>query len=364
MLTQCAPAQRPEREAAAGGPVLIRRRALLTTALAAPVLGGQIARAQDVLLAAARREGTLTWYNGYIGDTVAQDMAGRFERAFPGIKLVTIRSTSQVAFQRLRQDQQAGLHNCDVYSSSDISHFDSLAREQRLMPYTPANAARIDPALQGKQLYAEAQYYPALISMMALAYNSQHVSAADAPKQWPDLLDPRWKGKLAVGHPGFSGYAGTWALLMQQMYGDGFFDQLAANKPLVGRSSNDSVTQLNSAERIVAASPAYVAIESGRRGNPVVVNYPTDGALLMVSPAGIMADAPHPAAAKLFMEWLLGPENSTLLVQQGAVPINQDVPHATDQPALAAINTRRPTVAEIVKGIPEVAERWRDALGG
>jgi iron(III) transport system substrate-binding protein len=151
---------------------------------------------------------------------------------------------------------------------------------------------------------------------------------------------------------------------MQQMYGDGFFDKLAANQPLVGRSSNDSVTQLNAAERIVAAAPAYVAIESGRRGNPVVVNYPTDGALLMVSPAAIMADAPRPAAARLFMEWLLGPENSTLLVAQGGVPINAAVPNATDQPPLDKIVMKRPTVAEIVKGIPEVTDKWRDAMGG
>jgi iron(III) transport system substrate-binding protein len=326
-------------------------------------MGGQ-ARAQSSLLDAARREGGLSWYNGYIGDTIAQDMVARFERAYPGVKLSTVRSTSQVAFQRLRQDQAAGLHNCDVYSSSDISHFDDLAREKRLLAYTPAAAANIHPALQGKALYVDGQYYPALISMMALAYNSKHVTAAEAPKAWPDLLDPKWRGKLAVGHPGFSGYAGTWALLMQQVYGDGFFDKLAANQPLVGRSSNDAVTQLNAAERIVAAAPAYVAIESGRRGNPVVVNYPTDGALLMVSPAAIMADAPRPAAARLFMEWLLGPENSTLLVAQGGVPINAAVPNATDQPPLDRIVMKRPTVAEIVKGIPEVTDKWRDAMGG
>lgn len=341
----------------------MHRRTLLTAALATPLLT-TAAHAQNSLLDEARREGALSWYNGYMGDTVAQDMVARFERAHPGIRLSTIRSTSQIAFQRLRQDQGAGLHNCDVYSSSDISHFDDLARERRLLAYTPANAASIDPALQNKQLYVDGQYYPALISMMALAYNTRHVTAPDSPKAWPDLLDPRWRGKLAVGHPGFSGYAGTWAVLMHQLYGDAFFDRLAANEPLVGRSSNDSVTQLNAAERIVAAAPAYVAIESGRRGNPVAVNYPTDGALLMVSPAAILADAPHPAGAKLFMEWLLGPENSTLLVQQGAVPINRTVPNAADQPALATIATKRPTVAEIVRGIPDVTERWRDALGG
>lgn len=339
----------------------MHRRILLAASLAAIATP---ALAQDALFEAAKKEGSLTWFNGYIGDTIAQDMVGRFERAHPGVKLNTIRSTSQVAFQRLRQDQQAGLHNCDVYSSSDISHFDDLQREKRLLPFTPANAAKFDPALRNKSLWVDGQYYPALISMMALAYNSRHVTAAEAPKNWPDLLNPKWRGKVAVGHPGFSGYAGTWALLMQQMYGEGFFDKLAANKPLVGRSSNDSVTQLNAAERIVAASPAYVAIESGRRGNPIVVNYPKDGALLMVSPAGIMADAPRPAAAKLFMEWLIGPENSALLVQQGGVRLNTDAVNATDQPPLSDIVTKRPTVAEIVKGIPDVTERWRDALGG
>ena len=77
-----------------------------------------------------------------------------------------------------------------------------------------------------------------------------------------------------------------------------------------------------------------------------------------------MADAPHPAAAKLFMEWLLGPENSALLVQQGGVRLNTEAANATDQPALADIATKRPTVEQIVKGIPDVTEKWRDALGG
>ena len=340
----------------------MHRRTLLAglaALTAAPAL------AQDAgLVDAARKEGSLTWINGYMGDTVAQEMVARFERTYPGVKLNTIRSTSQVAFQRLRQDQQAGLHNCDVYSSSDIAHFAQLSGEKRLLPYTPANAAKLDPALRGKSLWVDGQYYPALISMMALAYNTKQVTAAAAPKKWPDLLDNKWKGKLTLGHPGFSGYSGTWALLMQQLYGDGFFDKLSANDPLVGRSANDAVTQLNSGERVVAAAPAYVAIESGRRGNPVAVIYPTDGALLMVSPAAIMADAPHPAAAKLFMEWLLGPENSSLLVQQGGVRLNTEAANATDQPALAAIVTKRPTVEQIVKGIPDVTERWRDALGG
>ena len=340
--------------------MLATRRAVLLGCAAS--IMGRSARAQPSgLLAAATQEGTVSWYNGYIGDTVAQDMLARFERSHPGVKVQALRSTSQVAYQRLLQDQKAGLRNCDVYSSSDISHFDALSRQHRLMAYTPANAARINPAFRA--LYEDGAYYPALISMMALGYNTARVPEADAPRNWPDLLLPRWKNQAAMGHPGFSGYAGTWALLMQQMYGDGFIPALARNNPLIGRSSNDSVTQLVSGERIVAAVPAYVAIEAARRGNPIRVVYPTDGALLMVSPAGIMADAPHPNAAKLFMEWLLGPENSALLVAQGAEPINTDVPPAPGQPPIDTIRTRRPALREIVDGIPAVAETWRDAFG-
>ena len=337
---------------------LTRRTTLLALAAAA----SSPARAQDALIADAEREGQLTFYNGTFGDTIGQDMVARFQARYPRVKLQLVRATAQVVYQRLLQDRSSGMRNCDVFSSSDISHFDQLMKQKRLLAWTPPNAANINPAL--KQLYVEGQYYPALISMMALAYNTDKVTAAEAPRNWPDLLDPKWKNKGAVGHPGFSGYAGTWAVLMTQLYGDGFIDKLARNNLLVGRSSNDSVTQLNSAERIVAAAPAYVAFESAARGNPIRVVYPTDGALLMSSPIAILADAPHPAAAKLFLEWFLGPEVSKLLVAQGAEPLNTSVSPGPGQTPLADVKTRRPSLDEIVAGIPRVTELWRDAFGG
>ena len=337
----------------------ITRRTALAGAAATAL--ATAARAQDALVAEAERDGSLTFYNGTFGDTVGQEMVGKFQARYPRVKVQLLRATAQVVYQRLLQDRQSGMRNCDVYSSSDISHFDQMTKQKRLLAWTPPNAAKIYPAF--KQLYVEGQYYPALISMMALAYNTQKVTAAEAPKNWPDLLDPKWKNQGAVGHPGFSGYAGTWAVLMTQMYGDGFIDKLAKNNPLVGRSSNDSVTQLNSAERIVAASPAYVALESASRGNPIKVVYPTDGALLMVSPIAIVADAPKPAAAKLFLDWFLGEENSRILVAQGAEPLNTGVQPGAGQAPIDTVKTRRPTVDEIVKGIPEMTERWRDAFG-
>ena len=77
---------------------------------------------------------------------------------------------------------------------------------------------------------------------------------ADAPKNWTDLLDPKWKDKIALGHPGFSGYVGTWAVTLRKLYGWDFFEKLAKNNPQVGRSINDTVTMLNAGESVVAGS--------------------------------------------------------------------------------------------------------------
>ena len=86
-----------------------------------------------------------------------------------------------------------------------------------------------------------------------ISYNTSKVKAEDSPKAWTDLLDPKWKGKVSTGHPGFSGYVGTWVLMMKKLYGWDYFDNLEKNKPQIGRSINDTVTALNSGERLVAA---------------------------------------------------------------------------------------------------------------
>jgi len=84
---------------------------------------------------------------------------------------------------------------------------------------------------------------------VTITYNNSLVAEKDAPKNWPDLLDPRWKDKVAIGHPAFSGYVGTWVVLMRKLYGWQYFEKLEKNKPQIGRSINDTVTMLNAKER-------------------------------------------------------------------------------------------------------------------
>jgi iron(III) transport system substrate-binding protein len=80
-------------------------------------------------------------------------------------------------------------------------------------------------------------------------------------------------------------------------------------------------------------------------------------------PSGIPARAPHPNAAKLFMEWLMGERYSKLIARDGSEPLREGVAPRKDEPPLATIKSITVTVDEIRKGVPEVIEQWRETFG-
>src|SRR3546814_6000665 len=91
---------------------------------------------------------------------------------------------------------------------------------------------------------------------MCIVYNTEQVTEAEAPKHWPDLLEPNWKGKVAIGHPGFSGYVGIWTVKMRELSGWAFFAKMAAPDPRLGRSPIAAVTNTPSGEPIAGLWPS------------------------------------------------------------------------------------------------------------
>ena len=98
-------------------------------------------------------------------------------------------------------------------------------------------------------------------------------------------------------------------------------------------------------------------------GNPLAVVYPSDGAVLIISPSAIMKGTKHPNAAKLFMEYLYTIEASKINAKHFGIPMRPEVPSPPGAKPINEIKVIRPTVAEVDKGIPEVIEQWRDTFG-
>ena len=350
----------------------IKRRQLLggTAVLAAAALLPERAAFAQAMPAherqlheAAQREGEITWYTGQLQAEPSEAIGRAFTERFPGVKCNVVRTTSQVAFQRLSQDARARVAQCDVFSSTDYSHFTFLKREGRLMPYKPVNAAGM---VKGARDAADpdGHFQVTYLALYLLARRADRLSETEAPKSWRELTDPKWRDKLAIGHPGFSGAIGNWAIMMRKAYGEGYFRELERNKPQIGRSAGDPVTTLNGGERLVGvAVPSAAALFSASRGNPLSLIYPTDGTLMVPSPSAAIANAPRPNAAKLFMEFMTSPAYSAATRPFFAESLRPEVPPPEGSRPLDEITLISPTPEQVETEMTEVKEIWRDIFG-
>lgn len=341
---------------------LLLALATLVLCLAMPARSAEMSPHEAALYEAARKEAAVTWFASAVTGDVAEIAAKAFEARYPGIKANVVRATGQVVFQRVMQDQKVGVANCDVLNSTDISHFLFLKQKGLLAKYVPENAAKVGAAY--RDIDPDGFYFVTSALPDVIAYNTDQVKPADVPKRWTDLTDPKWKNKVVTAHPAFSGAMGAWVVQMRKMYGWDYFKKLEANKPQVGRSLADPATVLSSGERAVGVAAVEPVLRAARKGNPVAVVYPEDGTLLVLSPSGILANAPHPNAAKLFMEFLLGVEYAQVMAEQISVPLRPEVPLPAGLKSMDEVTTIRPTEQEVEAGVPEIKELWRDTFGG
>jgi iron(III) transport system substrate-binding protein len=336
---------------------------LTRRALAAAALLPAVARADTgALEEGARREGGLTWYTAQTDGETAELMGRRFTARYPGVKVTVVRTTAQVGFERLSAEIKNKTLECDVFSTTDPGQDEILKQKGLLARYVPQNDAALTPVFQAFD--KDGYYHTTSGGLVLIAINTDKLKPGEAPKSWPDLLAPRWNRQIAVGHPGFSGFVGTWVLAMRKLYGWTYFESLEKNRPQVGRSIIDTTTMLTAGERSVGASSATATLHAVDKGNPLAVIYPADGTLLIVAASAVMANAPHPNAARLFMEFLQSEEVARISVEQRAESLRPEVVSLPGAKPFTDIKTFQLTVAETLTGIPEVIEQWRDTFGG
>jgi len=330
---------------------------LVAASLPALAQSGQ----EKQLYAAAKKEGTLTWYSGVLDQALCEKVGKAFTAKYPGIQVDATKTTSQVAFQRLLQDLKAGQVQSDVFTSTDASHLVFLKEKGELVKFVPENADQVAEAFQ--KIDPDGYYHITWASLAAIVYNTAKVKEAEAPKNWPDLLDPKWKGQVAVGNPSFSGMVGVWTIALAKLYGWDFFNKLNAQKPQVGRSIDDAVTVLNSGERLVALGSASTALRNAAKGNPLAVVYPTDGAVAVVAPSAIIKGSKSQNAGKLFLNFMLSAEYSKLLAAEFEQVLRPDVPPAPGAKPLAEVKVISPSVDEITQQMPATKEKWKEIFG-
>jgi iron(III) transport system substrate-binding protein len=329
---------------------------VLGFALAAPAF------AQDPkLVEAAKKEGKVVWYTSLVLPS-AERVAKLFETAYPGIKVEVHRTGSQRILQRVMQELTANIKNADVIHTSDAGHFVLLKEKKLLMQYTPAGVEKFPAGFKDRDGY----YYGLRATVNAIVYNTRLVSAAEAPKSWKDLLDPKWRGKMVTAHPGYSGVIATHVLaLLHAQGGWDYFKTLAQNRLMIVQSANDPATTVASGERVVAVNGGeYSAYQLKKKGNPIEIVYPKEGVPLVVSPTAITSFAPHPSAARLFTDFTFTRECQQVMADsEGLYTGHPEVTYPADKPKLTDLKLLSVDAEELEKRNEEIKKRFVELFG-
>jgi iron(III) transport system substrate-binding protein len=346
------------------------RRAALKTLLGSAALvavarqvgaapeAGEVAPA---LVAAAEKEGAVTFVTA-ADIALAQKIANAFEAKYPAIKVAAERNGSERIFQRLDQEYASGIYRVDVVDSADAAHFIVWKRNGWLAPYVPAEVARHWPEDE-RDPDGMFQTFRASLSIMGM--NTRLVRPEDAPKSYQDLLDPKWRGKLVKGHPGYSGTIATTTYLLAQHFGWSYLEQLAKQRVMQVQSATEPPKKIALGERAVMVEGSdYVLYDQRDKGSPVEAIYPIEGTPIIPIPTAVMAKAPHPNAARLFQSFLYTLEAQQMLVDVGNSRAFH--PQAREKPGrktLAELALWRADPAALLDAYEEVRRKYTEIFG-
>lgn len=317
---------------------------------------------EQELYKAAKAEGSLTWYTSQSSTDRSEAHCALFTTRYPDVKCNVVRATSQVIFQRLMQEIQAKSVHADVLSSNSEADFIILKKQGALVSYKPENLKYAEPSIRDMG-DKDGYWITSNVAPLGIGYNTKLVKPEDAPKTWSDLLDPKWKNQVAIGHPGFSGSVGIWTAAMLELYGREYFEKMAKNNPQIGRSVLDGLNLVISGERKLALVPLNNAEDQGRNGAPIAVVYPTDGSLLPPSGSAVLKSAPHPNAARLFLDFALSKEASQVLVDEMRFPLRADTPQPKGIPAFSSLKLLTIPSEIVIDRVNKAKETFRDVFG-
>ncbi|HEX4781083.1 MAG TPA: extracellular solute-binding protein [Usitatibacter sp.] len=331
--------------------------ALAALAIAAPAAAQE---STPAMVAAATKEGKVVWYAS-VDVKVAEEVAKAFKAAYPGIEVEVERSGSERVLQRINQEYQSGIHNVDIVNSSDASHFLFWKQQKWLAPHTPPDVKKF--AAQYKD--PEGYYATWRASLSCMAYNTNIVKEADAPKGYKDLLDPKWKGKLTKAHPGYSGTALTGTYALVKVLGWGYFESLAKQGVQQLQSTTATPKSIASGERavMVDGNEYNVFIEMNKK-SPVKPIYAAEGTPFISSPTGIFAQAPHPNAARLFENFIYTAKIQQLLVDVGGQrSAHPDVKEPAGRTPLSQIKLLPDDPAGMMPQVADIKKKYAAIFG-
>jgi iron(III) transport system substrate-binding protein len=267
----------------------------------------------DALIKGAKAEGEVTWYSSS-PDTQNHRVADAFFKKY-GVKAQIIRLSSTPLQQRYAAEATAGNIAADVVVNAGNSV--PYAEEGIKNGWVESISAAGIPVIKSGEYPAKYNMGPTAIVQITpwlIGYNTEKVQGADIPRDWRDLLKPKFKGQYIMPDPRVSdAYLDVLALLLDR-YGEPFFNELRAQNIRLAAQGSSAIQALGAGEGLVVGPTTSANVMTVKaKGAPVNMVAPdlTSGVELQVMLTA-RAKARHPNAARLFANYVLSREGNTV----------------------------------------------------
>lgn len=304
-------------------------------------------------MAAAKKEGAVTWYTSTPVAT-AQRIANLFQEA-TGIKVELFRSGGSAVLRRFLQEIDARRVVADVMTISDPAAASALIKRELLVPFRPRNFDKIRDELKDPRGYHIAQRLN-LVGIIARADKN-----IELPRNWTDLTQPRYKGLMVMPDPSYTAIQLMVVGTLSQRYGWDFYHKLRANDIMIVQSHQQVSDTLTRGERLIAAEGAdQYAWKDRKAGHKIQTIWPSDGAFAIAAPTVIIKGSPHPHAARALAEFMISDTVQKLFPGEGIYAARSDVEPPPGNPPLGQLKLMTVDYGYIEKESKNLKNRFNE----
>ena len=271
------------------------------------------------IIAAAKKEGTLTLYTTF-AEKDQPTLIKPFEAKY-GVKVSIWRAGTDKVLQRTLAEAAARKYDVDAihFGSPEM---EALSREKILQ----AVSSPLHKELQPGSVPAHREWAATLLSVWVQVYNTNLIKKSDLPRTYGDLLDPKWKGKLGIEAKNQDWFASVVDVMGGGDKGLKFFRDLVAQNGISARTGHTLLNNMVIAGEVPLALTVYnyMPEQAKKKGAPIDW-FALEPAVARSNAVGVARRAPHPNAALLFYEYMLG-DAQQHLVAMDYVPSNTHAP--------------------------------------
>jgi ABC-type Fe3+ transport system substrate-binding protein len=265
----------------------------------------------------AKKEGQLTIYTEQTVETI-QALIDGFNEKYPGIEVDFFRGDSTKVTQRFETESAADRHTADIVTSVDRLA-ENMSNKGLFEPYVSPEAANYPESMQ----FEDGRWSNFGLSLISYGYNTDKIKPEEAPKDWDDLLDPKWKGKLGIQDPLSGSGSKMWAVSMYKEMGEENWKEYMAKLTEQDLVYGDylAIREQLAAGEIwiqVAAYPDYTE-PLKVKGAPVDWAVPSY-MFFVTTTVALSKNAPNPNAGKLFIDFMLSKEGQDILGENRLIP--------------------------------------------